>query len=147
MAICTIGKINTFDSIWNFIILQWQKNCSFLSTFFFPSSLRERKINDDLQQYDTNPTFSNFFFSKIFFILIFITCHQKELERPRFGGSDVLRHFTKSVGLAAKFDSNNWHYAIDEYCNFVIVVKSGFFSEKNHSWCHWIFVKTLEKLP
>ena len=59
------------------------KKCSFVSTFFFPSSLRERKINDDLQQYDTNPTFSNFFFSKIFFILIFITCHQKKLERPQ----------------------------------------------------------------
>ena len=135
-TICNIWKTTTFDSRCNFIRLQWQKNHSFFVTLFFPSSLRKRKITNDLQEYDANRTLSYFFFSNIFFILIFITCHQKELERPRFGGSDVLRHFTKSVGLAAKFDSNNWHYAIDEYCNFIIVVKSGFCSEKTCSWCY-----------
>ena len=38
--------------------------------------------------------------------------------------------FYKNNELVARFDDDNWHYAIDEYCNFVIVVKSGFFSEK-----------------
>ena len=37
MAICTIGKIDTFDSIWNFIILQWQKIViSYLLSSFHP---------------------------------------------------------------------------------------------------------------
>ena len=43
LVIRTVGKIDTFESVWNFIILQWQKYCYFLSTFFFPSSLRKQK--------------------------------------------------------------------------------------------------------
>ena len=42
-----------------------------------------------------NSNFLNFFFSKVFCISICIVCQQKRLERPRFEGVDVLRHFTK----------------------------------------------------
>ena len=73
------------------------KKLLFLVYFLLSILFEKTKINDDLQQYDTNPIFSIFFFLKIFFISIFITCHQKKLERPRFQGVDVLRHFTKTL--------------------------------------------------
>ena len=79
--------------------------------------------------------------NRIFTKIIFQKLSAHDLGVGRFAA------FYKNCELVAAFDYDNWHYAIDQYCNFVIVVKSGFFSEKNHSWCHWIFVKTLEKLP
>ena len=85
-TVCTMGKTNTFDSMLNFIKLQWQKSHLFLDTLFFPSSLRKRHINDALQEYITNLIFSNFILSKIFFNSKIITCYSKKLERPRFGG-------------------------------------------------------------
>ena len=71
----------------------------------------------------------------------------KRARAPTSWGVGRFAAFYKIYELFAAFDYDNWHYAIDEYCNFVIVVKSGFCSEKNHSWCHSIFVKTFEKLP
>ena len=71
----------------------------------------------------------------------------KKARSPTFWGVGRFAAFYKNCELVAVFDYDDWHYAVDESRNFVIVVKSGFFSEKNYSWCHWIFVKKFEKLP
>ena len=55
----------------------------------------------------------------------------KKARAPTFWGVGRFAAFYKNYELVAVFDYDNWHYAIDEYCNFVIVVKNGFFSEKN----------------
>ena len=123
------------------------KKLFFLIHFLFSILFERTKINDDLQQYDTNPTFSNFFFSKIFFILIFITCHQKKLERPRFRGVGCFASFYKNIELVAILDECHWNYAIDEYCNYTIKIKDEFYSEKNYSWCYSNVIKTFEKVP
>ena len=72
---------------------------------------------------------------------------QNENWAPTIRGVGRLAAFYKNYELVAAFDYDNWHYAIDEYCNLVIVVKNGFFSEKKHSWCHWIFMKTFRDWP
>ena len=109
LAMCTIGKIDTFDSIWNFFILQWQKNCYFLSTFFFPSSLRKRKINDDLQQYDTNPIFSNLLFSKYSSSQYLLHVTKKSLSAHVLGGGGQFAAFYKNIEFATKSKCTVWN--------------------------------------
>ena len=51
----------------------------------------------------------------------------KKARAPTFWRVGQFAAFYKNCELVAAFDYDNWHYAIYEYSNFVIVVKSGFF--------------------
>ena len=145
-TICTIGKTNIFDSVESFIRLPWQKFALFGYSLL---SILYEKMKD--QDWFTRVWYKSNFLKFIFLKdILHVDIHYMSPEKaraPTFWGVGRFAAFYKNCELVAAFDYDNWHYAIDQYCNFVIVVKSGFFSEKNHSWCHRIFVKTLEKLP
>ena len=130
-TLCTMGKTNTFDSMLNFIKLQWQKNHLFLVTLFFPSSLRKRHINDDLREYISN--FLKFHFIEDILQLKNYYMLLKKAWASTFWGVGQFAAFYRNVELVAKLDYCDWIYAVDEYCNFMITIKNGFSSEKNYS--------------
>ena len=147
MTICIVDKIDTFDSIWNFIILQWQKNCYFLFTFFFQPSLRKWKNQWWFTTVWYKSNFLKFVFLEGILYINIYYMSPKKAWAPTFWGGGRFSSFYKNIELVARLDSCHQNYAIDEYRNYTIKIKYEFYSEKNYLWCYSNVIKTFRKLP
>ena len=110
------GENQYFLSSIKFCKITVTKNRSFLATFLFPSSLRKQKINGDLQENDINWIVSNFFFSKRFFIFIFITCYQKSLSAHVLGGGRFAAFYKNDT----IFGNIVYHSEKDKFLEYLI---------------------------